>query len=91
MTNYIKRLVLVKSLMKDGYSEFEAMKKLYPPVFFKHKDAFSSALSHNRLSQLKKMLKELVNLELSIKKSSINKTEFIYQALLQMNSFAQDA
>ncbi len=85
LATYFRRVRLVKThIINDNYSITEALAKLYPPVFFGHKEKFIEVVSKTSLLRLKSVLKNTLDIELEYKKIPIDKEVAIYHMLLSL-------
>ncbi|WCR58281.1 DNA polymerase III subunit delta [Wolbachia endosymbiont of Ctenocephalides felis wCfeJ] len=83
ISNYFLRLENVLLLIQSGMSEQAAIDQLNPPLFFKQLQSFKPHLKIFQLSELKKILKRLINLEVTCKKTDLDH-RMIFQHTLQI-------
>ena len=68
--NYIYKLHLVKAAIQNGMNNQEAMKLLYPPIFFANQPAFTSSLSLYSLTELKRLTDDIIKIDIQLKSYS---------------------
>ncbi|QKX02305.1 DNA polymerase III subunit delta [Wolbachia endosymbiont of Dirofilaria (Dirofilaria) immitis] len=81
--NYFLHLENVLLLIQGGMSEQTAIDQLSPPMFFKQLKSFKSHLKVFQLSDLKKVIEELISLEITCKTADLDH-RMIFQHTLQM-------
>ncbi|APR98931.1 DNA polymerase III subunit delta [Wolbachia endosymbiont of Folsomia candida] len=84
ISNYFLRLENVLLLMQGGAKEQDAIDQLSPPLFFKQLQSFKSHLKNFQLSELKKILEHLINLEITCKKTGLSHKMLFEQAICEM-------
>ncbi|WCR53699.1 MAG: hypothetical protein PG981_000721 [Wolbachia endosymbiont of Ctenocephalides orientis wCori] len=72
MLNYFFRLENVLFAIQDGVNEQDAIDGLLPPLFFTQLQNFKSHLRSLKLSELRKVLDSLINLEVMCKKTNLD-------------------
>ncbi|MGL9725975.1 MAG: DNA polymerase III subunit delta [Wolbachia sp.] len=82
ISNYFLRLESVLLLIQGGMNEQAAIDQLNPSLFFKQLQSFKSHLKSLQLSELKKILKKLMSLEITCKKTDLDH-RMIFQHALQ--------
>ena len=87
LKNYFKRLYITQGRLPDMGLE-GAMKKLYPPVFFKHKQAFQTHIRKWPLPRLKKAFEVLGDAEKSIKSGRLEAELICNRAALSLSKIA---
>ncbi|NUY39516.1 DNA polymerase III subunit delta [Wolbachia endosymbiont of Litomosoides brasiliensis] len=83
ISNYFLRLENVLLSIQGGMNEQAAIDQLNPPLFFKQLQSFKSHLKVFQLSELKKILEGLMNLEVACRKTDLDH-RMIFQHALQM-------
>ncbi|NSM56121.1 DNA polymerase III subunit delta [Wolbachia endosymbiont of Atemnus politus] len=83
ISNYFLRLENVLLSIQGGMNEQAAIDQLSPPLFFKQLQSFKSHLKNFQLSELKKILEKLINLEITCKKTDLDHRT-IFQHILQV-------
>lgn len=84
ISNYFLRLENVLLLMQGGAKEQDAIDQLSPPLFFKQLQSFKSHLKNFRLSELKEVLENLINLEITCKKTNLSHKMLFEQTICEM-------
>lgn len=84
ISNYFLRLESVLLLMQGGTDEQNAIDQLNPPLFFKQLQNFKSHLKNFQLSELKKILENLINLEVTCKKTDLSHKMLFEQTICEM-------
>lgn len=78
------RLLSVKSKMKDGLNQAEALKTLSPPLFWKVQDAFQRQLNRWTLPPLEAALDSLNRVEANSKKTGYVDTSLVENTLINL-------
>ena len=79
MSNYFLRLESVLCAVQNGVNEQDAIDELRPPLFFKQLQSFKSHLKGSKLSELRKVLNGLTNLEVTCKKTNLDHKMLLQQ------------
>ncbi|WP_168464327.1 DNA polymerase III subunit delta [Wolbachia endosymbiont of Ctenocephalides felis wCfeT] len=86
ISNYLLRIENALLLIKGGISEQAAIDQLNPPIFFKQLQSFKSHLKIFQLSELKRILEKLVNLEIMCKNTDLDHTMLFQQEVCRILS-----
>jgi len=78
------RLQWARDQMEQGASAAEAVQKLQPPVFWKHKEPMSAELRRWPPARINQALGRLYEVEAAIKRTGVPDTALCAQILLQM-------
>ena len=70
LARYFLRLLQAKNHLGHNMSSADAIKKLYPPVFYKQVNNFTKQLNKWKKSDLIRVNRELIELEISCKKTA---------------------
>ena len=87
LQNHVRRVHQVKLDVEENGLPIEvAMKKLQPPVFFKHEDRFRSQVNKFSGAYLRKLLARLSEIEAETKRTGTPSQTLISDALLKLSS-----
>lgn len=67
LQNHARRLEIVHERIADGQSQSDALKALYPPVFFKVENRFKAQLNQWPMARINQLQGDLLELEASLK------------------------
>ena len=76
------RLQWARAQMDGGMNATDAVKKLQPPVFWKHEGAFASQVRRWGAARLEQALRRLYDAEVTVKKTGTPDTALCAQTLL---------
>jgi len=82
--NHFWRLLSVKSKIKEGMNQADALKTLTPPLFWKIQDAFQRQLNRWTISPLENALDALNRVEANSKKTGYVDTSLVENTLINL-------
>ena len=83
LQNYFSRLLQVRVLLDQGSNLQDAISSLNPPLFFKQKDSFIINVNKVSLELVKIYIKDLLEVEMSIKSSHLISIQTMIEKALQ--------
>ena len=78
-----KRLLKLKKETKKNKNTDEVISSFKPPIFWKDKEIVKKQISFWDLKQIRELIIEINNIELKIKKNSLNSVNFLTDFLLE--------
>jgi DNA polymerase-3 subunit delta len=81
-----KRLYKLKNEIKNNNNVDEVIKNFKPPIFWKDKEIVKIQISNWNLSNIEKMIFQISEIELLIKKNSINSTNIVSDFIISQAS-----
>ena len=78
-----KRILYLSNLFKENANVEKTISLAKPPIFWKDKEIVKKQISFWDLKQIRELIIEISNIELKIKKNSLNSVNFLTDFLLQ--------